>query len=617
MPPTGVAMPLPSRPHPRAIYRQSASEALEPRRLLAAGTFAFGAPRYDVDEAVGSASFTITRTGGTAGAVDVTYTLVGGPFRLDRATAGDDFTDVSGTVTFAAGETLKTIAVPIVNDTLAEGNESVWIDMTTITGGGIHGTPGATQIYVRDDDSPGVLSLASDQFTAGEGDGVATITVNRGGTRQGVVSVNYSLGSGDSWGGYPQGFATPGSDFTTVSGTVTFADGQAAATFNVPIIQDDSQEVNERFQVFIGTPTGGATMASSPESRATVTILDDDPSPNEPPVAANDSAVIRTGESALIDVLANDTDPDGGPFRIVAPVSHPGELPPAPEHGTVSVDDGGTPADLTDDRVRYVPEPGFAGRDRFYYEVHDPLAGVDEGFVEVIVTGPGLRADPEDPSKTALVAWGTEGRDRITFQRRRTGVAAIVNGRLQGVFAPTGRIVAIGLGGNDVIRAAGVSVPLRADGGAGDDVISGTRAADALFGGDGNDRIDGGGGRDILVGGAGADRLSGGADDDILVAGTSLYDRNYEVDVALPPDLFATWESSADYAVRVNSVLYGQAGSGGPLGSSVNVDLQSDVLLGQAGTDLFFANVDGQGSFPGAAVDRVPRQSATETLFEQ
>jgi Ca2+-binding RTX toxin-like protein len=168
-----------------------------------------------------------------------------------------------------------------------------------------------------------------------------------------------------------------------------------------------------------------------------------------------------------------------------------------------------------------------------------------------------------------------------------------------------------------VLGGAGLCGPPGAAGGGGDDVISGTRAGDALFGGDGNDRIEGSGGRDILIGGAGADRLSGGPDDDILVAGTTLYDRNYEVDAALPLDLFAAWESSADYAARVNSVLYGQAGSGGPLGSSVSVDLQSDVLLGQADTDLFFANVDGQGSLPGAAVDRLPRQAAGETLVEQ
>lgn len=67
----------------------------------------------------GSATFYVTLSRAHPQQVTVNYATANG-----SATAGNDYTAVSGTLTFAAGEASKTIAVPILGDVLVEGSET-------------------------------------------------------------------------------------------------------------------------------------------------------------------------------------------------------------------------------------------------------------------------------------------------------------------------------------------------------------------------------------------------------------------------------------------------------------------------------------------------------------
>ena len=86
-----------------------------------AGTLQFSAATYSVAENGGNATITVTRTGGSAGAVGVSFATSNG-----TATAGQDYTATSQTVSFGNGDTAnKTVNIPILEDTTAEGNETV------------------------------------------------------------------------------------------------------------------------------------------------------------------------------------------------------------------------------------------------------------------------------------------------------------------------------------------------------------------------------------------------------------------------------------------------------------------------------------------------------------
>ena len=55
--------------------------------------------------------------------------------RDGTAIAGQDFTDTSGTVTFAAGETTRTVTVPVLDDVHDEGSETMKLKLANASGG--------------------------------------------------------------------------------------------------------------------------------------------------------------------------------------------------------------------------------------------------------------------------------------------------------------------------------------------------------------------------------------------------------------------------------------------------------------------------------------------------
>jgi hypothetical protein len=78
--------------------------------------------------------------------------------------------------------------------------------------------------------------------------------------------------------------------------------------------------------------------------------------PNEAPVANDDLAFTWKDTPVVIDVLANDFDPDGDPLTIIEVVNT--------TMGTTEINADGT--------VTYHPMPGWWGGDTFTYTISDP-----------------------------------------------------------------------------------------------------------------------------------------------------------------------------------------------------------------------------------------------------
>jgi hypothetical protein len=97
--------------------------------IAVAPSLQFSAPLYAVNEDGGTATVTVTRTGGDAGTVSVDFITSNG-----TATAGLDYLTAVGTLTFGPGEVSRTFTVPIVDDTTAEADESVVLTLSNPTG---------------------------------------------------------------------------------------------------------------------------------------------------------------------------------------------------------------------------------------------------------------------------------------------------------------------------------------------------------------------------------------------------------------------------------------------------------------------------------------------------
>jgi hypothetical protein len=236
------------------------------------GQLQFGAATYSVAENGGSVTLTVTRTGGSSGAVSVAYATANG-----TATAGADYTATSGTLNFADGQTSQTITVPVIDDTLVEGNETFSVALSSPGGGATLGSPAAATVTIVDNDvaGPGKLQFSSATYSVSEGAGTAVITVQRVGGSQGSVTVRYATSNGT---------ATAGSDYAAASGKLTFANGETSKTFTIRIIDDTLVEGNETVKLRLSSATGGATLGTP--SAATLTILDNDGGGSSGPLVA-------------------------------------------------------------------------------------------------------------------------------------------------------------------------------------------------------------------------------------------------------------------------------------------------------------------------------------------
>jgi len=107
----------------------------------------FETSAFSVSEAGGAARVNVVRTGSDESPLSVAYSTTGG-----TATAGSDYASVSGTLLFQAGERLKSFTIPIFNDDLTEGSETVNLTLSNPAGGRL-GTVAQAVLTILDDES--------------------------------------------------------------------------------------------------------------------------------------------------------------------------------------------------------------------------------------------------------------------------------------------------------------------------------------------------------------------------------------------------------------------------------------------------------------------------------
>jgi hypothetical protein len=242
-----------------------------------AGEIKFDQSDFQVLENGRQAVITVERSRGESGAASVHYATGDG-----TATAGQDYTAVSGTLSWAAGEEdRKIFLVPIRDDSLAEGSETVRLTLSNPTGATLDGERASAVLTIldsgprgdegeeegHDDSRPGTLKLDERSFQAIEGSGAARIVVERSGGKRGVVSVRFATADGS---------AKAGEDYSATSAILTWADGdERPKVISVPVLDDSAAEGNETVFLSLADPTGGATIDPD-RGEATLSILDDD-----------------------------------------------------------------------------------------------------------------------------------------------------------------------------------------------------------------------------------------------------------------------------------------------------------------------------------------------------
>ncbi|MBX2854878.1 MAG: cadherin-like domain-containing protein, partial [Rhodobacteraceae bacterium] len=371
-----------------------------------------------------------------------------------------------------------------------------------------------------------------------------------------------------------------------------------------------------------GFDAGGDIAELGDTVSATATVTEDDV--NSDPVAVDDAeAVGEASGVTVIDVLGNDSDPDGNALSVSAiDVTGLSGVATLNADGAISYNPNGAFSDL---------EEGESATDILTYTLMDEFGATSTGTVTITITGAsGDNTPPSEPTVTpeaggapenspagtvvaVLSATDADG-DAITYAltdaagapvtdpvldivgneiRLKAGAALdyealraagdltldgyVVASDGQGSSAPT----AFSINVTDVAEAValGDGGVIFRDSGDNEASITGGDGDDQIFGGGGDDDIDGGAGDDEMTGGVGDDTLAGGAGDDEIRG------------------------NSGDDEIRGgdgNDSLYGGGGA--------------DMIFGEGGDDLLLGVTGNDQLFGGAGNDRLFGRAENDSL---
>ena len=267
------------------------------------------------------------------------------PLTLTAGTAEESDYGALSSITINVGSTSGTGTISTTDDA-DRVDETFTVALGALPSSVSAGSPSSVTVVIRDTtpaNEPPVFEEASYTFELRE---------NEDGRRRPVAlgaveaedpdgdAVTYSLAVGD-----PERFAVGSGD-----GAVSYVGSG-----------EDYESEPNRYELTVRArdPHGAAARV-----RVVVVVVD----VNEPPEAEDDEASTVEDEPVVVDVLANDTDPDGDSLRVSSVT--------APAHGTARVASG---------RVTYTPRADYHGTDRFTYVAEDPDGLTAEAAVEVTI----------------------------------------------------------------------------------------------------------------------------------------------------------------------------------------------------------------------------------------
>ncbi|MHB9001961.1 MAG: beta strand repeat-containing protein, partial [Thermoanaerobaculia bacterium] len=210
-------------------------------------------------ESAGSATVTATLSETSVLWVDVALVFTG------SAAIAADYMPSGATITIPAGALSAAITLTGVDDALDEPDETVVVDIASVTHSVESGTQQVTATITDDDAMPSVtLTLSGSPFA--ENAGVATVTA----TLSAVSGLPITAGLGFS------GTATTGADYAHSSPDITIAAGDLSGTATLTGVDDALDEVDESVVVDI---TSVVNATEDGVQQVAATIADDDAMP--------------------------------------------------------------------------------------------------------------------------------------------------------------------------------------------------------------------------------------------------------------------------------------------------------------------------------------------------
>ena len=238
-----------------------------------------------LEDAVGNLPFDVTLNAASGKKITVDYATAD-----DTATMGSDYTQTNGTLTFSAGETTKTINVPVLEDGSPEEDETFTVTLSDAVNATIGDGTGTGTIQ---DDDPVPTALSIEDVEGLESSDALEFPVTLTGDREAMTTVTVDYATSD-------GTGTAGSDYTETAGTLTFATDVTRQTIRVPLLDDETDEPDETFVVTLSNSSG----AMLDDSEATGTIRDNDEIATLSTLTTTPTRVLEDGGATAVAVTA-------------------------------------------------------------------------------------------------------------------------------------------------------------------------------------------------------------------------------------------------------------------------------------------------------------------------
>ncbi len=301
-----------------------------------------------------NAVFTVSLSAAATSPVTVNYLTSNG------TALAEDFQATSGSLSFAPGQTAKTITVKVLGDTKVEADEIFYVDLRSPVGAVIARTRGVGTI--KNDDTA----------TAPSGDFQFAVTSDWGTGFTAQLTIRNSTATAVS--NWQLEFDFPGTITDIWDAKVVSHVGNhyvlANAGYNSVIAAGASLAIGfngspggvtvgpTNYVLRAGTSTGGGTGGGTTGNHA--------------PVANDDNISTLPGQNIVIAVLANDTDADGDALSVTSIT--------AASHGAAVLNANGT--------VTYTPTSGYTGTDTLTYQIRDAQGATATGKVSITIAVP-------------------------------------------------------------------------------------------------------------------------------------------------------------------------------------------------------------------------------------
>lgn len=223
--------------------------------LTQVGIFGDKAPEGD-----GSLTFSVELSKSAGEEISVDYAT-----ENSSATAGEDYAETAGTLTFSPGETEKTVSVDLIDDAKWEQDEKFTVKLSNAVNAGIEKkAQRANGVIVNDDEKKATRpQLSIIDAEAAENEEMISFMIELSEASEAEVNIDYETSDGS---------AIASEDYEGASGTIVFLAGETQQELSVVLLNDQNPEGDEEFYVTLSN----AVNADISSGEAIGYILDDE-----------------------------------------------------------------------------------------------------------------------------------------------------------------------------------------------------------------------------------------------------------------------------------------------------------------------------------------------------